>query len=238
MVLCCSVLVYIVGYCIMLNTNTESLGVFWLVRYSLLMLISNLCRGTPTLVHYKYVLLFLSSQIAVPVSIHVLSFSFLMWYWPMITPKHDKHISETFMWITPNLLYEALCICIFSPTPICQFFLACNANWAFKLFAPLLLSSICYLCWCNLQVVRLDDDQLHSSNDYICNDYDYAELSFAPNWQPFDQLVLSSNLGEFLFTTMSREHTLIWLCLSYFLFLRWEFCNSLPGTWVSCTQVT
>jgi len=25
----------------------------------------------------------------------------------MITPKHDKHISETFMWITPNLLYEA-----------------------------------------------------------------------------------------------------------------------------------
>ena len=123
-----------------------------------------------------------------------------------------------------------------------SFFLACKANWAFKLFAPLLLSSICYLCWCNLQVVRLDDDQLHSSNDYICNDYDYAELSFAPNWQPFDQLFLSGNLGEFLFTTMSREHTLIWLCLSYFLFfvfkMGWEFYNSLPGTWVSCTQVT
>lgn len=29
---------------------------------------------------------------------------------PMITEKHDKHMSESFMWILPNLLYEALCI--------------------------------------------------------------------------------------------------------------------------------
>jgi len=145
-------------------------------------------------------------------------FCFWCGIWSMITPKHDKHISETFMWITPNLLYEALCMCIFSPTPTCQFFLACNANWAFKLFAPLLLSSICYLCWCNLQVVRLDDDQLHSSNDYICNDYDYTELSFAPNWQPFDQLflclsLLTDNLLTNCFCLVILENSYLPQCL-------------------------
>ena len=99
-----------------------------------------------------------------------------------------------------------------------SFFLACNANWAFKLFAPLLLSSICYLCWCNLQVVRLDDDQLHSSNDYICNDYDYAELSFAPNWQPFDQLflcllLLTDNLLTNCFCLVILENSYLPQCL-------------------------
>lgn len=82
------------------------------------------------------------------------------------------------MWMKPNLLYEALRICILSPMFSS---LNCKVNCAVHLFAPLLLPCICYLRLCTLQVARLDDDQLHSSNDYICNDYDYTELSFAPN---------------------------------------------------------
>ena len=124
-------------------------------------------------------------------------------------------------------------------TYILVFILACKANWAVKLFAPLLLSSICFLCRCILQVVRLDDDQLHSSNDYICNDYDYTELSFAPNWQPFDQLflclsLLTDNLLTNCFCLVILENSYLPQCLENthwfgyvylifcFLFLRWD----------------
>ena len=71
------------------------------------------------LLPYKHVCC--NFQIAVPVWTHVLPlFCFWRTTGPMITEKHDKHMSETFMWILPNLLYEALCTgipplpCIFS----------------------------------------------------------------------------------------------------------------------------
>ena len=81
---------------------------------SLLMLISHLCFRLTNMFCCNF-------QIAVPVWTHVLPL-FCFWHTtgPMITEKHDKHMSETFMWILPNLLYEALCTgipplpCIFS----------------------------------------------------------------------------------------------------------------------------
>jgi hypothetical protein len=53
----------------------------------------------------------------------------------MITEKHDKHMSETFMPIMPNILYEALCTCILPPPVLCIYlgycctiFSRCNAR--------------------------------------------------------------------------------------------------------------
>jgi hypothetical protein len=58
-----------------------------------------------------------------------------------------------------------------------------------------------YLLVEHLRWWGLDDDQLHSSNDYFGNDYDYTELSFAPNWQPMDHLILHGNWRIFLCIT-------------------------------------
>ena len=96
------------------DTIIGSLWSSWLLRCSLLMLISHLCFCLTNMFCCNF-------QIAVPVWTHVLPlFCFWCTTGPMITEKHDKHMSETFMWILPNLLYEALCTgipplpCIFS----------------------------------------------------------------------------------------------------------------------------
>jgi len=129
---------------------------------------------------------------------------------PMVTEKHDKHMSETFMliakssprgplhWHTP-LFYQSIYLLISFCFYVCSFAI-------FYYFLTLLVEL--FRWW------GLDDDQLHSSNDYFCNDYDYTELSFAPNWQSSDHLIFPGNLRGFVYHHI--YNTLILLCLSDF----------------------
>lgn len=129
---------------------------------------------------------------------------------PMVTEKHDKHMSETFMliakssprgplhWHTP-LFYQSIYLLISFCFYVCSFAI-------FYYFLTLLVEL--FRWW------GLDDDQLHSSNDYFCNDYDYTELSFAPNWQSLTTwffLVILEDLCTTIFTTH-------WFCYVYLIF--------------------
>lgn len=88
-------------------------------------------------------------------------------------------MSELSMWIKPNLLYEALSKLIIyfcdNGKLICQA-ITFICPYVLVLCGMLVCSVLCALTHLHKvhpQIVRSDDEQLHSSNDYICNYYDY-----------------------------------------------------------------
>jgi hypothetical protein len=91
------------------------------------------------------------------------------------------------------------------------------------MFASFVIIVICFISYnisTFLTFVGLNDDQMHSSNDYICSDYDYTECLSLLTDNPITNLFfcVASRMLPLLLSTGTE---LICFCI-----LIWEYCFS------------